>query len=187
MTLQSVMSARLTVGLLQGIALYLLQQAFDAKSWPVNDGLVFAPLLAAAVFVPIIIVMGLGNMRPRTLIAWAGTATALCAGLATYNIYRDQTAIAYGAIAPTAPLWFSLAAILFIGHALVASGDADRKLLAAYPVYFDVSWKLGVQLALTACFTGIFWAMLWLGAELFRLIKIEFLAYLRAHPQSLDS
>jgi hypothetical protein len=39
-----------------------------------------------------------------------------------------------------------------------------------------VSWKQGVQLALAGCFVALFWAMLWLGAELFRLIKIELLA-----------
>src|SRR5262249_55981715 len=40
----------------------------------------------------------------------------------------------------------------------------------------DVSWKQGIQLALAACFVGAFWAMLWLGAEMFQLINIEFLA-----------
>jgi len=116
MTLRSVTSARLAVGLIQGIALYLLQQALDAKSWPATDGLVFAPLLATAIFVPIIIVVGFGNLRPGTLAAWAAAATALCAGLAAYNIFRGQTAVADIATTPTATLWLSLATILFIGH-----------------------------------------------------------------------
>jgi hypothetical protein len=79
-------------------------------------------------------------------------------------------------ITPTATLWFSLAVILFISHSLVAAGEADRKLVAGYSTYFDISWKQGIQLALAICFVAAFWAMLWLGAELFRLIKIEFLA-----------
>jgi hypothetical protein len=178
MTVQSTAFERLGVGLAQGIALYLLQQAVETKSWPATDGLIFAPLLTVAIFVPIIVVAGLGNMRPRTLAGWAIAATVLCAGLAAYNIFRDQNSD----VTRVAALWLPLAAILFIVHSLIASGEADRKFIASYSLYFDVSWKQGVQLALTACFVAVFWAMLWLGAELFRLIKIEFLADLIKRP-----
>ena len=65
MTLQSTALARLTIGLMQGIALYLLQRAFETKAWPATDGLIFAPLLVVAIFVPTIVVAGLGTMRPR--------------------------------------------------------------------------------------------------------------------------
>lgn len=177
MTLQSTALARVAVGLMPGIALYLLQRAVEAKTWPATDGLTFAPLLVVAIFVPIIVVAGLGNMRPRTLAVWAAVATAVCAGLAVYNIFRDPTGgTATQRITPTATLWLSVAVGLFITHSLIASGEADRKFIAGYSRYFDVSWKQGVQLALAVCFVALFWAMLWLGAELFRLIKIEFLA-----------
>src|SRR5262245_40415863 len=177
MTLQSTALARVTIGLMQGIALYLLQQAFEAKTWPATDGLIFAPLLVVAIFVPTVVVAGLGNIRPRTLAAWAAVATVVCAGLAIYNIFRDPTGgSAIQRVAPTAVLWLCLATGLFIAHSLIASGDADRKFIASYSRHFDVSWKQGVQLALAVCFVALFWAMLWLGAELFRLIKIEFLA-----------
>ena len=55
-------------------------------------------------------------------------------------------------------------------------------MVASYARYFDVSWKLAVQLALAAGFVGVFWAVLFLGAELFRLIKIEFLIELIKRP-----
>jgi len=177
MTLQSTALARVTIGLMQGIALYLLQQAFEAKTWPATDGLIFAPLLVVAIFVPTVVVAGLGNMRPHTLAGWTAVATVVCAGLAIYNIFRDPTGgSAIQRVAPTPVLWLCLAAGLFITHSLIASSDADRKLIASYSRYFDMSWKQGVQLALAACFVALFWAMLWLGAELFRLIKIELLA-----------
>jgi hypothetical protein len=66
MTFQLTALSRIAIGLMQGIALYLLQQAFEAKTWPATDGLIFAPLLAVAIFVPTIVVAGLGNMRART-------------------------------------------------------------------------------------------------------------------------
>jgi hypothetical protein len=177
MTLQSTALARVAVGLMQGIALYLLQQALESKAWPATEGLIFAPLLVVAMFVPIIVVVGLGNMRLGTLAAWTAVATAVCAGLAMYNIFRDPTGgTAIQRITPTAILWLSVGAGLFITHSLIASSDADRKFIASYSRYFDVSWKQGVQLVLAVCFVALFWAMLWLGAELFQLIKIEFLA-----------
>jgi Domain of unknown function (DUF4153) len=137
----------------------------------------FAPLLVVAILVPTVVVAGLGNMRLRTLAAWTAVATAVCAGLAMYNIFRDPTGgSAIQRVTPTPTLWLYLAAGLFITHSLIASGDADRKFIASYSRYFDVSWKQGVQLTLALCFVALFWAMLWLGAELFRLINIEFLA-----------
>jgi hypothetical protein len=180
---------------MQGIALYLLQQAFEAKTWPATDGLIFAPLLAVAIFVPTIVVTGLGNMRARTLAAWTAVAIAVCAGLATYNIFRDPTGgtaiqifrgptdgTAIQRVAPPATFWVCLAAGLFITHSLIASGDAERKFVASYSRYFDDSWKQGVQIALAVGFVALFWAMLRLGAELFRLIKIELPADLIKRP-----
>jgi hypothetical protein len=177
MAFQLTALARIAIGLMQGVALYLLQQAFEAKTWPATDGMTFAPLLVVAILVPTIVVAGLGNMRLRTLAAWTAVATAVCAGLAMYNIFRDPTGgSAIQRVTPTPTLWLYLAAGLFITHSLIASGDADRKFIASYSRYFDVSWKQGVQLTLALCFVALFWAMLWLGAELFRLINIEFLA-----------
>src|SRR5262245_44626058 len=61
---------------------------------------------------------------------------------------------------------------------MIAAGDADRRFIATYPRNFDLAWKHAVQLAFAACFVGVFWGMLVMGAELFHLIKIKFLAEL---------
>jgi Domain of unknown function (DUF4153) len=176
MTIQWTPLARLAVGLLQGGALWFLQRALDAKSWPATDGLLFAPLLATALLVPIVVLLGLGNLRPRTLAMWTVVATALCVGLATYDIFRDPTGgTTVDRIVPSPKLWFALGTVLFATHSLIESGAADRKLVASYARYFDVSWKLAVQLVLAAGFVGVVWAVLVLGVELFRLIEIEFL------------
>lgn len=183
LTIQSTPLARLAVGLLQGGALWFLERAFNAKSWPATDGLLFAPLQAVALLVPIAVLLGLGNLRPRTLAIWTVVATALCVGLATYDIFRDPTGgTTVDRIVLSPKLWLALGAVLFITHSLIESGNADRKLVASYARYFDVSWKLAVQLALAAGFVGVFWAVLLLGGELFRLIKIEFLTELIWRP-----
>jgi hypothetical protein len=169
---------RLAIGLLQGVALLMLYQASEQKTWPATDGFVLAPLFAIAVFVPLIVISALGHLRWRTLMAWAVVATLLCAGLAAYDVFRDPVAAA-GAVPRVQPswvMWWSLAAVLFIIHILTISGEADRKLIASYPTHFDIAWQHGVQLVLAVGFVGLLWGLLFLGAELFRLIKIEFLA-----------
>jgi Domain of unknown function (DUF4153) len=174
---------RLAIGLLQGVALLMLYQASEQKTWPATDGFVFVPLLAIAAFVPLIVISALGHLRLRTLVTWAVVATLLCAGLAVYDIFRDPISFATAAgavprVQPSWVMWWSLAAILFIIHVLTISGEADRKLIASYPTHFDIAWKHGVQLVLAVGFVGLLWGVLFLGAELFRLIKIEFLAEL---------
>ena len=173
---------RLGVGLLQGATLLTLYQAFTQKIWPATDGLVFAPLVVISIFVPLIVISALDHLRWRVLVTWAVVATLLCAGLAAYDIFRDPvvvgTAVPMPRLLPSPAMWPSLAAILFIIHILTISGEADRKLIASYPTHFDIAWKHGVQLMLALGFVGVLWGLLYLGAELFRLIKIEFLAQL---------
>ena len=183
----SIALTRTLVGLAQGIALYLLYRASETGGWPATEPLVFAGLLVPAVFVLVMVVAGMGNLRPRTLAVWALLAAAVCTGLGVYDIFRDPQAI-YGAragqprIAPSPALWACLGLVLFIGHALIVAAEAERKFVASYTRHFDVSWKHGVQLALAVSFVGAFWALLFLSAELFRLIGIRYLIELIERP-----
>lgn len=179
--------ARLGVGLLQGLALLALSEAATRQAWPATDGLIFAPLITTAIFVPTLIIAGVGHLRPRVLTGWAIAAAMLCASFAIYDIYRDPVLPGSGfiqvvlpqsaVIARTSPswvLWLSLAAMLFIIHSLTVAGEADRRVIATYPTHFDVSWKHVVQFVLAVVFVAVLWGLLFLGAELFRLIRIEF-------------
>jgi hypothetical protein len=189
MSRESLAIIRAVVGLAQGAALYLLYNAFDTKIWPATDGQVFAPLVLTAVFVPTLAVAALGNLRLRTFATWIGIAIVIVAALGAYDIFRDAdfnppfgTGLSSPRNLPSAALWFAVAAELFIAHAFVVSGDADRAYVATYPRYFDVAWKHCVQAVLAAAFVGAMWAVLYLGAELFQLIKINFLAELLKKP-----
>jgi hypothetical protein len=173
--------ARIAIALAQGLVLAWLYGAQDGKYWPATEPLLFAPLVAVAVLVPVLIVAGLENLRGRTLLAWVLAAAVLAAGLAWYDLwrfpfdgYRDRNL-------PSPALWLALGASLFIVHSLIVSGDADRRIIATYPRHFDTAWKQGLQVALAAAFVGVFWGLYWLGIALFRLIKLEFLADLAKH------
>lgn len=182
--------SRLVVGLIQGLGLYLLYRAYDAQSWPATDGLIFAPLLLVLLYVPLILSFALGGMRLGTAIVWTVVAACVLAGLAWYDIWSAwpedwgfQNGVAgwQPHVIPSAGLFFFGGAWLFIAHALIAGGDIDRRFMARYTTHFDVAWKLGVQLALSAAFVGAFWLLLWLGAGLFNLIKLDFFEKLIEH------
>jgi hypothetical protein len=175
--------ARLTIGLLQGAVLYLLYRASDANAWPANDPYVFAPLVLIWLYVPLLTMQAASSMRLTTLLAWTLTAAAICAGLAFYDRFRAHPLVILSPndILPHFATFFFGFAALFIAQSLLAAGDGERRVVASYGGYFDAAWKLGVQLVLATVFVGVFWGVLWLGAMLFNLIKLDFLEKLIEH------
>jgi hypothetical protein len=174
--------ARAAIGVFQGLALYLIYLAYDTRAWPATDGLVFAPLLLFALFIPLLVSQGIGTLRPRTLAIWAAAATVIVVAVGAYDIWHawpvdwtfGEGPVSRPHILPSPELFVALVAGLFIAQSLVTGGDIDRKLIADYTTHFDVAWKIAVQAALAVAFTGAFWGLLVLGAGLFRLINIEF-------------
>lgn len=170
---------RIAISFIQGLMLWGLFELAATKSWPANDRELFAALSAATLFVPIMAISGLGNLRKRTLLVWIVVATLLCAGLALHAAYR---APAGSDVDWALPYWASinlaLAGLLFVCQSLVVAGDGDRKWIATFPTYFDVAWRHATQLALACLFIGVFVGLLFLGAALFELIKVDFLSRL---------
>lgn len=183
---KKLIASRLAAGLFQGLALYLLYLAADEKVWPATNGQLFAPLLFVALASPLGFILSVGNLRLRTLLWWVASGTVLVAFLGWYDIWRGWPfewtgQQAMPRILPDPKLFAGTCAMLFIAHALIAGGDHDRRFRATYPTHFDVSWKLGVQLALALAFVVVFWGLLWLGAGLFNLVKLNFFEKLIEH------
>jgi hypothetical protein len=185
---QKLFSARLAIGLVQGLALYALYSAYDDKVWPATQGLLFAPLLLCWLFIPTLLISALGELPWRKALVWAAIALVVTAGLAVFDnwsAWPQEWAYTKGAmqphIVPSIKLFFFWGAGLFIAHTLVLGGYTDRRAIASYPTHFDTAWKLALQLAMAVLFVGAFWLLLWLGAGLFNLIKLTFLARLISH------
>ena len=174
---------RLGLGLAQGLLLYLLYHAQEAKTWPATSGMLFGPLLLVFLFIPLLLNQALGEMAWRRAALWALIAAAVITVLGVYDLWSAWPVTYSGApqILPSARLFIFCAAGLFIAHALVVGAQIDRRFRAAYPTHFDIAWKLAVQLALAILFVGIFWLLLWLGANLFSLIKLDFFRRLLSH------
>ncbi len=176
---------RLGIGAIQGLALWWLYQAADVglvygrdavRGWPANEPTLFAPLVLIFLFIPVLLLAGVGRMRARTLAIWTIAATAALALLGWHDVARQSADTLYSPPFFTAPLFLFSAAALFIGHHLILPADLERRWIAAFPTYFDTAWKAGVQLGLSIGFTGAFWLLLLLGSELFKVIGLNFLS-----------
>ena len=176
--------ARLLTALLQALALYLLAEALDAPlSWPATERRLFIPMLLVSAYVPLVLQLGLGQIRPRPLAIWAAIAAVVIAGLGYHDAVRGRVAEFPNEILllPSFSLWLALSAGLYIAHVLVVDAVIERRLVPSYPRHFDTAWKQGVQMVLAASFVGVFWAVLYLGAALFNLVDIDFFRRLIEH------
>ncbi len=175
-------ATRIAIGLAQGLVLHLLYRAAQDMAWPATMPRLFVPLLMVAALAPVIAINALGQMTRRRLLLWAASAAAVVAALAFYDVWRMEGAWQppNGAKPrgpePSPQLCVFLPAGFFIAHALVLAGALEKRRIASYGAYFEIAWKLGVQLAFSVLFVGVTWLVLQLGAQLFLLIKLDFLS-----------
>lgn len=167
--------ARLTIGLGQGLALYLLFRTTEGAgpTWSARHPELFGPMLIVCLYLPLVLLAGVGRLRPLTLAIWSAVAAAILALLAWHDVARQAGDVGREL---TFPLFAFSAAALFIAHHLIVPADRARLRIAAYPAYFDAAWLAGVQLALSLAFAGAFWLLLFLGAALFKVIGLTFLS-----------
>lgn len=165
--------ARLAIGLAQGVLLYLLVRTSEGNSpnWSERHPELFSPAVIVALFLPAVLLSGVGKLRPLVYAVWSFVAAIALAFVAWHDIARQ----AAGDREATAPMFAFAAAALFIAHHLIVPADRERRLIAPYPAYFDAAWMAGVQLALSIGFAGAFWLLLFLGAALFNIIGLSFL------------
>lgn len=180
---------RVLIGLLQGLALYLIYQAAENGVWNAGNSGLFAALLLVAAIAPGLAISGLGHIPARSLLRWLVPAMAVLAVLGFYDIWRSLGAPdwRYGvkpgdARYPSPELWVHALAGFFIAHSMVTAAALDGRRIASYRSYFESSWKLLIQVAFAAAFTGLSWLVLVLGAALFHLIKLDFLRDMLDEP-----
>jgi hypothetical protein len=171
---------RLATGLIQGLLLYGLWQADKSKVWPATQHEVYAAFLMVVLFVPFVGLAGVSALRLPTLAVWKAVAALTVAGLAAYGVWSGDPA-AQGVDGLGPQTFLAIAALVFIGHHLVQPADMERRRIARYPTYFDVTWKHGVQAVLSLGFTGAFWLLLFLAAALFKLIGVDAIQKLIRH------
>ncbi|WP_082221474.1 DUF4153 domain-containing protein [Herbaspirillum chlorophenolicum] len=179
---------RMAIGLAQGLALYLLYSSWTAKDGLAMQPMLFKPLLLLALFVPLAAISGLVHMRPRKLLLWVLALTALIAALGVYDVWRSDFGQWLTGDALTkwrtgwdsswgaSPLLVGLLTVgLFIAQSMALAASADGRWIASYHSYFALAWKLLLQIAFATLFTLLLWVVLYTGATLFVLVKLDFL------------
>lgn len=173
---------RLVTGLLQGLLLYWLYSTAQDKVWPATEAYLLGPLMLISLLLPILLVSSLGHMSAKRIGLWMAGAAVVLAVLAWHDVARGAEHVIWGNYKPGAPLRVISAQLfgfcvvgLYIAHALVLAGTQDGQRIARYPTYFEIAWKLGIQLLFSLLFVLGLWLVLWLGGQLFLLIKLSFL------------
>lgn len=179
---RKVMAARLAVGLVQGLLLYWLYAAGRDVAWPATAPYLMVPLLTVLLILPVLLVSSLGHLAPRQAVVWLLAALAVLLVLALHDVWRgvnnDPLLGDWNdkpVFSPSTLLVFFSCVFFFIAHALVLAGAQDGKRIASYNKYFEVAWKLAIQLLFSAFFVGALFLVLHMGATLFMLVKLKFL------------
>ncbi|OBV40770.1 DUF4153 domain-containing protein [Janthinobacterium psychrotolerans] len=173
---------RLAAGLLQGLLLYWLYSAAQARAWPATESHLLAPLMLIGLLLPVLLVSSLGHLSLRRTGLWMAGAALVLTALALHDVSRGGEHFLWGNYKPGAPLRVISAQLFgfcvvgfYIAHALVMASAQDGRRLASYATYFEIAWKLGIQLLFSLLFVAVLVLVLWLGGQLFLLIKLNFL------------
>jgi hypothetical protein len=144
---------RLAIGLGQGLLLAALFYCRDHELWP--DGGILAALVMVFTFAPPLLLQGLGRIPVRPLLIWALSAAAWLAGLGIYQHWRID-----GADAGHAGLWLAGLVFVFlsIGQALLLGHARSGPGPVRYPVLYESSWRLAIEVALCAFTALLVWA-----------------------------
>ncbi len=167
------LAIRSMIGFIQGILLVLLSEHIKPQQ---ADYSILMSVMTVIIFIPPLVVQSIGNLRMKTLLRWATCAASMIFGISYYSIFRESFPHSSSIFSNTIPFTviFFIAVSLFIAHALILSGDSDKQVFAKYSTYFDIAWKLTVQVVFTAFFLQCFWGLLFLGIGLFDIIHLNF-------------
>ncbi len=164
-------TARLAIGLAQGLWLYLLVQSRSHGVWPGHDPYLFAALSLPGIFAPLVLLEGLGEIPLRLLALWSGIVAAALASLGLYHHWRIQGPEQIHAGIALAVL---AALMLVTAQALLRSWMKSGRVLAGYRIYFDSTWTLAARLSIWAAVAGLAWALVGSGNSLFNWLRSHY-------------
>lgn len=162
----------LVIAVVQGILLFALYRAFDTNYWPSESPVWSYPLWTLAVAVPLLLLLSLNHGNERRVGQLVAGSAVVLALLAVYTGWQAEPFDEF-------PLWslsFAFAASITLAcfKALMYLQQRANQVPLTYQVLFTNSWRNFLVTALSAIFVFIFWLILMLWGELFRVIKIDF-------------
>ncbi len=162
----------LIIAVVQGILLFALYRAFDTDFWPSDDPLWSYPLWTLAIAVPLLLLLSLNHGNERRVVQLVAGWAAVLALLAIYTGWQAEPFEEF----PVGSLTFVFCASMTLAcfKALMYLQQRANQVPLTYQVLFTNSWRNFLVTALSAIFVLIFWLILVLWGELFRVIEIDF-------------
>ncbi len=176
--------AMLVVALLQGVALYGLHLALDAEAWPATDPRWLLPLYAIGTLIPLVLHLDLSHVRTPLFLRGVTVLAVLLTALGAYTGSTivplpgwRSSGIVFAFGVSVAALWWILTPFLQTS----VRGGRPRA-TPPYAELFEAGWQNTLVVVQAALFTGLFWALLWLWAELFDLVGVQVFEELFREP-----
>jgi hypothetical protein len=173
----------LVVALVQGAALYALHLALDEKVWPATDFRWLFPLYALATIIPLVIHLDLAHLREPLFLKGLAAFAALLAAVGAYagSTLTPGIGAREGILLPfigtMAALWWIVTPFL---QTSVRSGHPRAE--PPYAELFEAGWQNTLVVVQAGLFTGLFWALLFLWAELFDIVGVGIFEQLFQEP-----
>lgn len=172
-------AALVWLGLAQGAMLYALYHTHKALLWPLQWGPVFNALLLTALLLPFIVYWA-HNLVTRTALV----KLLLAMGMVTVSVgaYQGATLFPFTDIKKPEwvdfPVFFGLGLVSFMVVPLVSAWTQQKRPGLAlghweYATLFEHAWRNAVVTVQAGVLTGLLWTVLQLGAQLFRLIGVD--------------
>lgn len=165
-------SLMLSIAVAQGLSLFALYKAFDANAWPSESPVWSYPLWTLAIAAPVLLLLSLERgIERRVFLLICGFAVVL-AVLAVYTGWQAEPFDAFPVSSLSAAFGCSIAIACFKALMYVQQRAGEAPM--SYAVLFTYSWRNVLVLALAALFVLVFWLILYLWGQLFKVIEIDF-------------
>lgn len=164
------------IALLQGLALLYLHEAIEFEFWPQGQAHWLYALYAVAIIGPTLLLLSIDKQNITKLARFIVPFTLLAGFVAWYTGHQQIPLehIRHYDFTNALVLTMTLASFKLLMYAQQSVETAP----ASYSQLFRFSWRNSLTLALSLLFTLVFWGILTLWAQLFKVIDITFFEYL---------
>ncbi|MDH3265587.1 MAG: DUF4153 domain-containing protein [Gammaproteobacteria bacterium] len=164
--------AMLAIALVQGILLYLLYHAFDTDVWPSKSPVWSYPLWTLALAVPLLVLLSINRDNTLAVVKQVGAFALVLALVAVYAGWQAEPFNEFPVSSLSFAFGFSMTLACF--KALMYLQQRADRVPLSYQVLFTNSWRNFLVGALSAVFVLVFWLILVLWGQLFKVIEIDF-------------
>lgn len=165
-------SALLGIALVQGLCLLVLYRSVEFDFWPGESPVWAFPLWTLAIAVPLLLLLSIDRDNYASVAKYVAAYGALIALLALYTGWQAEPFHEFPIESLTAAFAFTIGLASF--KALMYLQQRANGEPPTYPVLFTYSWRNFLVGVLAALFTLIFWLILRLWGELFKVLEIDF-------------